>query len=640
MNDPKIDRPQPDRRDGPGSPSSTSPASPTTTASGRAVTAIATTSRQRPLRELLRPLHPSLKRVKWLLVGTIIAGWGKFFLPLVVPWATGRIIDRVLDGNAGLNPTQQNHELWWIAGVLLVAMLGIGAASYFRHTLVVRTIAVVQHDLRRRLFHHIQRLSMAFFQRHQSGALGARVASDINYAGSLFDRGIVQYAMDIVFFVGASAILLALNWQLTLVAYGVLAINGWAIWRYVPRIRVQQKAVQESQSSITGKAAEIFAGITMVKAHAGERESGQEFMERSALMRDLQVGNAHFQGVFQGMSFALLAASTAVVLWVGAWLIINQPGDPARGIPPALTKGDLVAFLLYLGSINGTIQRMIEGIVALQDGMAALDRIADMLEVLPSPPEHPEPIEPPISGQIAFADVTFGYGEKPVLRNFSHTFAAGRTYALVGTSGSGKSTLCQLMLRFYDPGAGSILVDGHDLKRIRQQWYRSHVAVVLQDPVMFSTSVRDNIDFATENATQAQVEAAARAAQAHDFILALPQGYNTRLGERGVNLSGGQRQRIAIARALMRDPRLLILDEATAALDTVTERAIQDVIDRLRSTRTVVIIAHRLSTIRNVDEILVMDHGRLVEHGSYVDLMAKDGHFAKLAANQLAKDEE
>jgi ABC-type multidrug transport system fused ATPase/permease subunit len=243
-------------------------------------------------------------------------------------------------------------------------------------------------------------------------------------------------------------------------------------------------------------------------------------------------------------------------------------------------------------------------------------------------------VSPPLRGRLEFQDVSFAYGERPTLDGFTFVFEPGRTYALVGPSGSGKSTLCQLMLRFYDPRAGRILVDGHGLERVRQAHWRASTAVVLQDPVMFSTTIADNIGFGTGDRDLDEVVAAAKAAQAHEFVSALPDGYATRVGERGVTLSGGQRQRIAIARALMRDPRLLILDEATSALDNVTERAVQEVIDRQRGTRTVIVIAHRLSTIRHVDEILVMDRGQLVEHGTHAALIARGGLYSRLAAAQ------
>jgi subfamily B ATP-binding cassette protein MsbA len=578
-----------------------------------------------PWRELLAPLAEPLRLTRRLLIGTVIAGWAKFFLPLAIPWASGRVIDHVL-GSTGLTREQRLDELLWLVAICVAVTIGLGIATYFRHVFTVRTVALVQHNLRRRLFHHVQRLSMSFFQRHHAGALGARVSSDIAYAGSLFDRGLIQYALDSVFFVVASGLLLWLDWRLTLVAYAVLAMNAWVLMIYAPRIRRQQKAVQEGQSQITGKAAEFFNAISLVKAYAGEREAVDEFSARSARVRDLVVETSDFQGRFQGWSFALLHLSTIAVLLVGAWLVIESPGS--------LTIGGLVAFMLYLSSVNGTIQRMIEGINILQEGLAALERIGDLLRILPTPADRPDAAEPALAGRITLDEVRFAYNERTVIDGLSFTFEKGRSYALVGPSGSGKSTLCQLLLRFWDVDGGAIRIDGHDLRDIKQAWFRQNVAVVLQDPVIFSTTVRDNIDFAIDGATREQVERAARAAQAHEFISALPQGYETRLGERGVSLSGGQRQRIAIARALMRDPKLLILDEATSALDTVTEREIQAVIDRLHGTRTVVVIAHRLSTIRNVDEILVLDRGRLVEHGSYDELAARGGVFTRLVAQQ------
>ena len=284
--------------------------------------------------------------------------------------------------------------------------------------------------------------------------------------------------------------------------------------------------------------------------------------------------------------------------------------------------------------INGSVQRLTDSLIQIQDGFAALERIHDILEVNPSPADKPEALTPKLTGAMRFEHVDFGYQKKQVLFDVGFELNAGKTYALVGSSGSGKSTLTQLMLRFYDPWKGRILLDGIPLTDIAQSHYRRQVAVVLQDPIIFSTSVRENIGFAADHATRMAIERAARAAQAHAFIREMPEGYDSPLGERGVALSGGQRQRIAIARALMRDPRILILDEATSALDSVTERSIQDVVDQLRGTRTVVIIAHRLSTVRNVDEILVMDEGRVVERGDYATLEAAGGIFSRLLEEQ------
>ena len=583
--------------------------------------------------EILAPLAGPMRRTRGFIAGAILAGWGKFFLPLIVPWATAGIIDRVVP----LAQAGDGAAAWRLFAdyglVCLAACALMFAATGFRSYFAIRATSLAHHLLRRRMFDHVQRLSMAFFQRQHAGALGARVSSDLGSAVQTIDRGVIQYALDAVFFVVVLGILFVQHWVIAALALILLGINAAIMARFTPRLRRQQKELQEAVSRITGQAAEVFSGITLVKATAGERETQALFAAHSERALGIQHERARLEGIFQGLSFTLITVTSIVVLLAGSWIIIA--GEQRWPWIPGLSVGTLVGLNLYLASMTGAAQRMIDGMGPLQESLAALERLGDLLAHHPDPDDAPAAARPAISGLVEFDRVGFGYApDRPVLRDFSFVFRPGRTYALVGESGSGKSTLCQLLLRFWDPQQGSVRVDGHDLRQVAQAHWRAHVAVVLQDPIIFSTSVRDNIDFAVEGATQAEVERAAAAAQAHAFISALPAGYDTRLGERGASLSGGQRQRIAIARALMRDPRLLILDEATSALDTTTERSIQSVIDRLRGTRTVVVIAHRLSTIRNVDEILVMDKGVLVEHGSWDELTARQGRFAELVRAQ------
>ena len=586
-------------------------------------------SSPRPWRELLRPLGEPWRAARWPILGSIVAGWGKFFLPLALPWAAAGIIDRVIPmaqaGNqAGAMAEFLRYVGWCAAATALLAVCS-GLRSYF----AIRATATALHLMRRSLFDHVQRLSMAFFQRQHAGALGARVSGDLGSAVQFLDRGVIQYALDGVFFIVILAVVVSQHWVLALAVVVLVSLNAAVLLRFTPRLRRQQKALQEAASRLTGQAAEAFSGISLVKATAGEAAMHALYSQQSEHTLAMQHERARIEGWFAGLSFALLTVTGMIVLLFGSWIIIA--GDARPGWIPELSIGSLVALNLYLASVTGTAQRMIDGMAPLQESVAALERLADLLAHHPDPADPPDALTPPVGGAIALRAVTFGYDpQRPVLRDLSLGFAPGRTYALVGASGSGKSTLCQLLLRFWDPQGGAVEVDGIDLRRIRQAWWRQHVAVVLQEPILFSTTVRENIDFAVDGATQADVERAARQAQIHDAIMALPQGYATRLGERGATLSGGQRQRVAIARALMRDPRLLILDEATSALDTTTERSIQDVIDRLRGTRTVVVIAHRLSTIRNADEILVMDAGAVVERGAWDELVARGGRFAAM----------
>lgn len=576
-----------------------------------------------PLRKLLEPLKKPLKRRWKLAVFTILSGWGKFVLPMAVPLITSHLIDDIL-----LKPadSQTAIELLRLGGAAVVLLLLLGVATYYRSALAQELASSLQHSLRQRLFHHIQRLSMRFFNRHHAGSLGSRVSSDITYAGVVVDKGLIQLSLDGLSLLTLGGVMLVINPWLALLCFFFLSGNALVVRHYSPDIRKGRKNIQEQQSSVTGRAAEYFSAITVVKAFAGEKQSGRAFSESSDHVRELQVANSKLQGSFQSLSHTLVIGCQITVALVGSWMILYHPDS--------LTRGELVGFLLFVSLINGSVQRLTDSLIQIQDGFAALERIHDILQVHPSPADDPEALTPELSGGLRFSHVDFGYQDKQVLFDLSVEMAAGKSYALVGPSGSGKSTLTQLMLRFYDPWEGEILADGIPLTKIAQSHYRRQVAVVLQDPIIFSTSVRENIGFAVENATDEDIERAARAAQAHEFIMEMPHGYDSRLGERGVALSGGQRQRLAIARALMRKPRILILDEATSALDSVTERSIQDVVDRLQGSRTVVIIAHRLSTVRNVDEILVIDQGKLAEKGSYDQLKEKNGLFTTLLEQQ------
>lgn len=587
---------------------------------------------EKSLWQLLQPLKAPLIRNRRLLGLTILAGWGKFAAPVAIPLIIGGIID-MLVGVSGVTVTaaaMQGH-LAFYGPILMGLIVLISVSTYFRSALAQRLSARVQHHLRKRLFFHMQRLSVSFFHKHHAGALGSRVSSDINHSAVILNKGVIQWAMDGVALILTISIIFYFNWILALITVGLLAINGIVIRKLGPPIRIQRKAIQERQSSVTGCAAEYFAGISVVKAYAGEGASSKNFSDTSRTVRDAQVVNSTLQGRFQGMTQCLVLLTQVAVVFVGAWMITFHP--------ELLSHGELVTFLLYVGHVNGSVQRLADSMMELQDGVAALDRINDILSIYPSPPEAKNPVSPVIKGDLCFDHVTFGYDKRnPVLHDFSYHFEQGKSYALVGPSGGGKSTVTQLMLRFYDPQEGSISIDGHDLRTVAKPHYRSHVAVVLQDPIIFSGNVLDNIGFADVDASPQRIKAAAEAAQAHDFIAELPQGYHSRLGERGVALSGGQRQRIAIARALMRDPKLLILDEATSALDTVTERAIQNMVEELHGTRTMIVIAHRLSTIRNVDRILVVEDGHLIEEGSFDELIAAGGAFAELAEEQEQAD--
>jgi len=575
---------------------------------------------------LLRPLRPPLRHHWRLLVLTIIFGIIKFLMPLVAPFIGKEVIDKILPAVAA-GDTAKIHTLWVMIGLACGSLLCLSVATYFRSVFGTKTGATIQHEMRRGLFHHLQRLSMDFFARNYAGALASRVSSDIATAAQFVDRGIIMMIMDTVTILVLATILFLTNWKLTLLAMGLMGLSGLVVYIFGPLMRKRRREMQESQSLVTGRAAEYFAGISLVKASGAEDDTLESFAAQSAELKDAQERISRLDGLFQSLTMSLVMGTQIVIITVGAFMVMATPST--------LTIGGLMLFLFYLRTIEGTVQRIVDGMLVLQDSMASLERIDEILHITPDPPEHPRAISPPLMGEVVFDQVTFGYNaDQVVLKDFSWRFRAGHTYALVGPSGGGKSSVCRLLLRFYDPQAGTIRMDGHDLKLLKQEHFRSRAAIVLQEPILFSTSIRANIAFAADQPTQASIEQAARLAQAHDFIMALPDGYDTRLNERGSNLSGGQRQRISLARALMRDPCLLILDEATSALDSTTERSIQEAIDGLQGSRTIIVIAHRLSTVRNVDEIIVIDHGRIVETGTYDALCAQGGLFAQLIREQ------
>ena len=467
-----------------------------------------------PLLTLLDPLKKPFREHRKLLLLTIFAGWGKFFLPLVLPQCTQRVLDSLL-GNHGRLQADVLHDLRLLGIIALGAIIVSGGAAYYRSSLAQRMSARIQHGLRRRLFTHLQRLSMAFFQRHHAGALGTRVSSDINLAGALIDKGIVQYAMDGVFFIIVIGLMFATHLTLTVVVLTMLIMTAVVLRHFTPRIRRGQKAVQEGQSGITGQAAELFAGITLVKAYSGERETGEVFRQRSEEVMSLQWENARLQGSFQGLAHTLLQTCLWSVVFIGGWFAIVHPDS--------LSKGELVKFILLVGMVTSSMQRMVDAMLVVQDGFAALERINDILSVLPTPADAPDAGTPELHGGMELSHVTFAYRDRPVICDFSFIFAAGRSYVLVGASGSGKSSMAQLMLRFWDPQQGAVLMDGHDLRSIKQQHFRTHVAIVQQEAIIFSSSVHDNIDFGIDHARREDVIAAAQAAQAHAF-----------LGQRGV----------------------------------------------------------------------------------------------------------
>lgn len=572
---------------------------------------------------------------RWLILVLVLTGVTRFALQFVTPWGVGALLDGALKNADHLLPAQRApriDRIHWVTLVLVVALIARCAFQYREGMLTGRLGNRLVFDLRRRLYSHIQRLSLSFFDSRQVGSIGSRVLSDISEAQRLISGGVITLAIDTVALAFTLLVLFQMEWRLTLIAFLVMPGYVATLVYLNPRIRRASREIQEKFSQISGTVYESLAGIQVVQAFTQERAGERQFVHETHGHFDRLMGRTRLNAMLTFWTTFLTGLGTILLLWWGGVLVINGH----------LTPGRLVQFYSYVAYLYGPLSRFADLNQVYQQSMASVDRVFEILDTEPDVTESPDPHrDVPLTGRVRFENVSFGYKpERIVLKGVSLAVEPGQMVAFVGPSGSGKTTLTKLLLRFYDVTDGVIRFDGHDIRDLPLRELRQQVGVVLQEPVLFTGSVRDNILFGRPSATEAEVIAAAKAANAHDFISALAEGYDTRVGERGSHLSGGQRQRISIARALLKDPTILILDEATSALDSESERLIQEALERLMRGRTSFVIAHRLSTIINASQIVVLDQGRIVEQGTHEELLVRNGLYAELCAKQFIGQEE
>jgi ABC-type multidrug transport system fused ATPase/permease subunit len=523
---------------------------------------------------------------------------------------------------------QDLHALTVIVALFLVAglaNLGTSAAqTYFTGWTGERILA----DLRNKLFRHLQGLSLGFFERNRAGVIISRLTNDVDALDQLVTDGVTTLVQNTLLLVGSAAVLFWLDWRLAVATLSV--IPAMAVATAIFRIRSSRayRAVRERLGLVTATLAEDIAGMRVV----------QSFTRESARRRNFEEVNAHYRAANQqtvvtnGLYFPfvdfLSAVATAVVLGYGGYLLAG--GE--------VTVGTLFAFILYVSNFFDPVQQLSQLYNTFLAAVAALDKIMDVMDEEPEVRDRPGARElSRIDGHVELRDLRFGYGEGPeVLHGINLDVPAGTTVALVGHTGAGKSTIAKLLARFYDPREGSIAVDGTDLRDVTQESLRRQLGIVPQEGFLFAGSVRDNIAFGRPDATNEQIRAAASAVGAHEFVMRLEDGYETDVQERGTRLSLGQRQLVAFARALLADPRILILDEATSSVDIGTERKIETALRTLLAGRTAFVIAHRLSTIRGADLIVVLEHGKIVEQGSHDELLARRGLYTALYGDWAA----
>ncbi|HLT46957.1 MAG TPA: ABC transporter transmembrane domain-containing protein [Rubricoccaceae bacterium] len=575
---------------------------------------------RRTLGRILRLARPYRLRLGAALV--LLLAWSG--VGLVVPLGLKALLDSVFEADDGA--LLDRLALALLGLFALQAMLGV-AGGYLLDWTGERVVA----DLRQRLYAHLHRLGLRFFADTRTGEITSRLTNDVAKVQTAVTDDIEQALTLALTLTGSAALMLALNWRLALAVFLVVPPVALAS-RYVGGVvRRLSREIQDRLAETTAVAEEAIGAVRVVQAFGREEHEVGRYGAAVEELFGASRRRAIITAAFWNSVGLLFLGALVGIFWFGGREVLAG----------RLTAGDLVAFIFYAFNIARSVGGASRLYASFNGAAGASERIFELLDTPPEIVDAPgaRPLPRPIRGAVAFEGVTFGYEPgRPVLRDVSFTVEPGQTVALVGPSGAGKTTLLNLVPRFYAPDAGAVRLDGHDLRDLTVASVRAAISVVAQDVQLFGASLAENIRYGRLDATDAEVEAAARAANIHDFIASLPEGYATTVGERGVKLSGGQRQRVAIARAVLKDPAVLLLDEATSALDAESERAVQEALYRLAQGRTTFVIAHRLATVRRADRILVLDGGRVVEDGTHEALTARGGLYARLAALQFDED--
>lgn len=512
-----------------------------------------------------------------------------------------------------------------MAAVVVAYVLRSGlyfVVAYWGHTFGIR----VEADIRRDLYHHMQELGFDFYDRNRTGQLMSRLTSDLFELTELAHHGPEDLFISVVTIFGALAVMFAVRWELALVLLVLLPVLLWTAMRRRRQMSDASRAAKQKTGTINAAIESGLSGVRTTKAFANEAEQQQRFDEANEVFKTAKRGFHKEMGRFNAVMEFFTGILPVVVIAVGGWLIMRERMDYV----------DLITFSLYVTAFVSPIRKLANFAEMFSNGFAGLHRFVELMRTEPTIQDAPDAQElTDVRGDVDVEDVTFAYGDKTdVLHHVTLHIPAGETVALVGPSGGGKSTLCQLLPRFYDVDSGSISIDGHDVRKLTQGSLRRSIGIVQQDVFLFADTIRENIRYGRPGASDEEVERAARQAEIYDDIMAMPDGFDTYVGERGALLSGGQKQRVSIARIFLKNPPILILDEATSALDSVTESKIQGAFDRLAKGRTTLIIAHRLSTIRSASRILVIRDGRIAEEGSHQALLALNGEYARLYHTQ------
>ena len=563
------------------------------------------------LSRLARLAYPYRRRAAFSIVAMVAVTLSG----LAVPYLLKVAID------SGIIAKDLDVLTWVIVAFVAVSLVNLGA-SYLQTYLTSWVGSHIIFDLRRQLFAHLQKLSLDFFSRQKTGWIVSRLTNDIDALDQLVTDGVTSLVTNSLMFIGSIVFLFILDWRLALAIFCVMPFLLIATLMFRSRSAVAYAQVRNKIGDVSAHLQESISGVKVLKAFRREQSDYDRLAVANAAYRDANMRTVVQSGVYFPFVELISACAVVIVIWYGGALVAGN----------AIEVGVLVGFIGYLNSFFDPLQQLSQLYNTFQASMAAVQKIYKVLDTDPDMLDAPDAVDlPDVHGSVELKDVTFGYdADKPVLRDIELTIPAGKTVALVGATGAGKSTVIKLLARFYDPDAGAVLIDGYDLRKVTQHSLREQLAVVPQEAFLFSGSVLDNIRFARPSAGDDEVKRVARIVGVHDFVEGLPDGYATEVQEGGSALSTGQRQLISFARALLADPRILILDEATSSVDAESERRIERAMEVLFSGRTSIIVAHRLSTVRYAAEIVVVDGGRIVERGTHDELVAAEGRYAGL----------
>ncbi|KHD85237.1 multidrug ABC transporter ATP-binding protein [Heyndrickxia ginsengihumi] len=558
----------------------------------------------------------------WMqIVATIIIGIMKFAIPLLIPLLIKYVIDDII-GNGALSVDAKMHKLVWIMSIMLaIFVLLRPPIEYYRQYFAQWTASKILFDMRDRLFTHLQKLSFKFYANTRAGEVISRVINDVEQTKDFVITGLMNVWLDMTTVLIAIVMMFLMDARLTLISLIVFPFYIISVKYFFGNMRSLTRKRSQALAEVQGYLHERVQGMAVIKSFAIEDHEQKQFNQHNANF--LQKALAHTR--WTAKSFAVVNTITDIapllIIFVSGYLVIKG----------SLTVGTLAAFIAYIDNLYSPLRRLVNSGTTLTQAFASMDRVFELMDETYDIDDLPNAKEcNHVRGDIQFDHVSFSYDKEPILKDIDLNIRAGETVALVGMSGGGKSSLVSLIPRFYDVTEGKIFLDGVDIREFKVRSLRDKIGMVLQDNILFSESVRSNILLGNPNASEEEVVQAAIAANAHEFITGLSEGYDTKVGERGVKLSGGQKQRIAIARVFLKNPPILILDEATSALDLESEHLIQEALDKLAKNRTTFIVAHRLSTITHADRIILIEDGEIKEMGTHGQLMNKQGLYYNL----------